>query len=161
MKTIARSQINEAWNIALAATPDQARTWMEDLMRQEPFIDAYLFTADEHYAPSEKRGLIFLLGFLIWRILSPQQPGPKRVSYHQLIAAQRENIRLMYELAESLGADFLDAANKMIQSHNQGPLLETVRDTLASIRSAATAPLDANLRLALVHLKTVADCLDR
>jgi hypothetical protein len=160
MNTIAKSQINEAWNVALAASPQQARTWMEDLMRHEPFVEAYLFTADEHFAPSEKRGLIFLLGFLIWKTLSDQHHAPKRVSYQQLVAAQQENIRLMYELAEDMGADFLDAASKMIESHNQIPMLEMVRDTLASVHSSAV-PVDANLRLALVHLKTVTDCLDR
>jgi hypothetical protein len=161
MKTISKENVDQSWKEAMEAPPEKAREWMEEMMHHQPSLDAFLFTADEHYSPSDERGVIFILGFIIWKIMSSHRNGSKTVHRHELKSAQEANIQKMYDLVESTEASFFESAAKMIQSHNQMPLLGHVIEALQKNHLETNKPADANLRLAMVYLKTVTDCLDR
>jgi hypothetical protein len=161
MKTIAREIADQRWKETLEASPEKARLWMEEMLHHQPSLDAFLFAADEHYSPSDERGVIFILGFAIWKIMLECHPVKKTVHRHELKTAQEINIRQMYELVEASEASFSESAGQMIQNHNQSPLLGLVLDELMKNHRPTNKPSDANLRLAMVHLKSVADCLDR
>ncbi len=161
MNTLSREIVNQGWNDSMQASPQTARLWMEEMLHQQPSLDAFLFTADEHFSPSDERGVIFILGFIIWRIMSQNRSRTKTIHRHELKAAQEANIRRMYELVEASESSFFEAAATMIKDHNQIPLLGLVIEELVRNHPQSFRPADANLRLAMVHLKTVADCLDR
>ena len=76
METIHKNVIDQVWKETLAAPMDQALDWMDDICDHQPALETYLFSADEHYAPSEERGVIFVLGWFIWKLLLNKNGHP-------------------------------------------------------------------------------------
>lgn len=158
METVQKQMVDAAWHGLLSAPANTARDWMDQLCQREPALESYLFSADEHYSPSDERGIIFLAGFLIWRLLAGEKSKP--LTDEALEKVQEQNVRHFYELDASSKHVFLEAARKLNAVSNQRPLIEFVLEILRHYFHDAPPAADANLRLALVHLKTVVDCLD-
>lgn len=161
MQTLAREDIEKAWLECLKAPATDAKQWMEELMQEQPAIDAYLFSADEHFCPSDERGVVFLLGFFIYKMYIDRHQDLKPVDFTDLKEAEINNIQKLYELAEGAHFHFDEAMAKLEPNYRQMPLLNWLKEHLSSIHPGSDRWPDANFRLAVVHLKTVMDCLDQ
>jgi hypothetical protein len=129
-------------------------------MLRQPALDHYLFSADEHFAPSDGRGLIFLTGFLIWHVMSQNSRIRRQVARKELDSMQKANQNWIYELEAGAHLTRCDLLAKLTENCRQKSLWKTVLITLMEESSIAIDLKDANRRLALLHLKTVLDCLD-
>ena len=157
---IPKAVVDALWRQAATATPKEAHAWMENLMQRQPALEHYLFSADEHFAPSDSRGLIFVTGFLIWHVLSQNAKIRRQVAQEDLTAVQKSNQNWIYELEAGASLTRCDLLEKLSDNCRQKPLWRTVLATLMEESSIANDLKDANRRLALLHLKTVLDCLD-
>ncbi len=157
---IAKAVVETIWHKAATATPQEARHWLEDLVQKQPALDHYLFAADEHFAPSDSRGLIFLTGFLIWQTMSHGSRIRRQVTAKDLETAQKSNRDWLYELEAGAHLTRCDLIEKLSDNSRQKPLWKSVLRTLMEESSIANNLQDASRRLALLHLKTVLDCLD-
>lgn len=129
-------------------------------MLRQPALDHYLFAADEHFAPSDSRGLIFLSGFLIWYVMSQHTKIRRQVARKELDSVQKANQDWIYELEAGASLTRSDLLDKLTETCRQKSLWKTVLASLMEESSIANDLKDANRRLALLHLKTVLDCLD-
>ena len=129
-------------------------------MLRQPALDHYLFAADEHFAPSDSRGLIFLSGFLIWYVMSQHTKIRRQVARKELDSVQKANQDWIYELEAGASLTRSDLLDKLTETCRQKSLWKTVLAALMEESSIANDLKDANRRLALLHLKTVLDCLD-
>ena len=157
---IPKAVVDALWRKATTATPQEAHAWLEELMLRQPALDHYLFSADEHFAPSDSRGLIFLTGFLIWHVMSQNTKIRRQVARKDLDSVQKANQNWIYELEAGANLTRCDLLDKLTQTCRQKSLWKTVLATLMEESSIANDLKDANRRLALLHLKTVLDCLD-
>lgn len=157
---ISKSVVDAIWRKAATATPQEARVWLTDLMQRQPALDHYLFAADEHFAPTDSRGLIFLTGFLIWQVMAQNAKIRRQVAPKDLEAAHKANQNWIYELEAGANLTRSDLLERLSQNCRQKSLWKTVLATLMEESSIADDLKDANRRLALLHLKTVLDCLD-
>jgi hypothetical protein len=157
---IPKAVVDAVWRQAATATPQEARTWLEDLMQRQPALDHYLFAADEHYSPSDSRGLIFLTGFLIWQAMSQNSKIRRQVNPKDLEAAHKASQNWIYELEAGAHLTRCDLLERLSENCRQKALWKSVLATLMEESSIANDLQDSSRRLALLHLKTVLDCLD-
>lgn len=107
------------------------------------------------------RGRLLELGAFIHEIMSSANPKLRRIMGEQLEAAEDANLKFLEELDEGSEMGFVESMQKLMATYNQMPLLGTVLEALMEGHEEHPELAPENLGMALLHLKTVIDCLDQ
>ena len=133
----------------------------ERMQQEQPFIMVYLLAADESMLDENKRGSLLMLGATIWQIMSGGGPPLRQVGDAELEAAEEANIRALEDLESGSEMTYTEAMQRLISNYNQMPLLGAVVEALMDGHTDEPDLAPEHLGLALIHLKTVIDCLDQ
>jgi hypothetical protein len=161
MKTIRAAVIDEAWQHVNTSSPDQARSLAERMQQEQPFIMVYLLAAEESMLDETERGSLLMLGATIWQIMSASGPPLRQVGDTELETAEEANIRALEDLESDSEMASTEAMQRLIGNYNQMPLLGAVVEALMDGHTDEPDLAPEHLGLALIHLKTVIDCLDQ
>jgi hypothetical protein len=161
MRTIPPAVIDEAWRRVNTSSPDEARSLAERMQQEQPFIMVYLLAAEESMLDEKERGSLLMLGATIWQIMSGSGPPLHQVGDAELETAEEANIRALEDLGSGSEMAHMEAMQRLIKHYNQMPLLGAVVEALMDGNPDEPDLAPEHLGLALIHLKTVIDCLDR
>lgn len=160
MKTIPDKVIERTWNRVTEAAPEEAQRLLDGMAKAQPFIFAYLMAVDETLYEDEQRGQLLLIGLIVWEALR-KEASSEVVSIEDIQAAEAANLGFLEELEAGSEMDYMEGMQGLIKSYNQMPLLGAVVEALMEGNEEEPELANENLGLAMVHLKSVIDCLDR
>jgi hypothetical protein len=160
MKTIPDRTIERTWKKISQATPENAQSMIDALAKAQPYVFAYLMAVDETLFGGEERGRLMLIGLVMWESL--RKDGPlQQISIEEIEAAEQVNLDFLEKLDAGSEMDYMDGMQELMSSYNQMPLLGAAIEALMEEDEEEPDMANENLGLALVHLKSVIDCLDR
>jgi hypothetical protein len=161
MKTISGQIIDDTWKQINEATEEDAQELMDLMAKQQPFIVAYLLAVEETLMSRHERGQIILIGVILWQILNETKPGLRQINVEDLEAAEEVNVKFLEELEAGSEMDHMAALQELMTSYNQVGLLSAVIEALMAGNEEEPEMVGEHVGLALLHLKTVIDCLDQ
>lgn len=160
MKTIPDKAIEKTWKRVTEATPEDAQAMLDRMAKAQPLVFAYLMAVDETLYDDEQRGQLLLIGLVLWELLRKEAPD-HLITMEEIEAAEESNIKFLEGLEAGSEMDYMDGMQRLISTYNQMPLLGAVIEALMEGNEDEPELADENLGLALVHLKSVIDCLDQ
>src|SRR5262245_55434495 len=98
MKTISGRVIDRTWKRINETTEENAQLLMEGMAKQQPFVVVYLLAVEETMMKGDDRGQLMLIGLILWKIFSAENPALATVSKEALEAAEEANIKFLEEL---------------------------------------------------------------
>lgn len=161
MKTISSKTIDRTWKRINEASDEEANRLIDAMAKEQPFVVAYLMAVEETLIADHERGRIMLVGLLLWETLSPVNPAPRLVTVEDIEAAEKVNIAFLEELEAGSEMDHMEALRNLMITYNQSALLEMVVEALMAGHEEEPELAGDHIGLALLHLKTVLDCLDQ
>jgi hypothetical protein len=161
MKTISGKIIDRTWKKINETTEEDAQQLMDGMAKQQPFIVAYLLAVEETMMSGEDRGQLMLIGLILWKIFAAENPELVTVSKDVLEAAEEANIKFLEELEAGSEMDHMRALQHLMSTYNQIEVLNAVIEALMSGHEDEPELAGEHIGLALLHLKTVVDCLDQ
>jgi hypothetical protein len=161
MKTISGKIIDRTWKKINETTEEDAQQLMDGMAKQQPFIVAYLLAVEETMMSGEDRGQLMLIGLILWKIFSAENRELVTVSKDVLEAAEETNIKFLEELEAGSEMDHMRALQHLMSTYNQIEVLNAVIEALMSGHEDEPELAGEHIGLALLHLKTVVDCLDQ
>jgi hypothetical protein len=159
MKTVPDKSVEKTWKRVTEASPEDAQAMMDQMAKAQPFVFAYLMAVDETLNDDEERGQILLIGLALWETLKKDAPA-RVIPVEEIQAAEESNLKFLEGLEAGSEMDYMNAMHHLMSSYNQMPLLGTVIEALMEGDEEEPELANENLGLALVHLKSVIDCLD-
>jgi hypothetical protein len=159
MKTIPDKAIEKIWKRVTEATPEDAQAMLDRMARAQPYAFAYLMAVDETLYDDEQRGQLLLIGLVLWEVLR-KDATDRVIAIDEIQAAEAANIKFLESLDAGSEMDYVNGMQDLVASYNQMPLLGAVMEALMEGNEEEPELADENLGLALVHLKSVIDCLD-
>ena len=161
MKTISGKTIDRTWKRINEATEEEAQRLMDAMAKQQPFIVAYLLAVEETLMGDQERGQLTLIGLILWEILSGETPGLRQITMDDLEAAEEANVKFLEELEAGSEMDHMSALQNLMTTYNQVALLNAIIESLMAGHEEEPELAGEHIGLALLHLKTVLDCLDQ
>jgi len=161
MKTISGKTIDRTWKRINEATEEEAQRLMDAMAKQQPCIVAYLLAVEETLMGDQERGQLTLIGLILWEILSGETPGLRQITMDDLEAAEEANVKFLEELEAGSEMDHMSALQNLMTTYNQVALLNAIIESLMAGHEEEPELAGEHIGLALLHLKTVLDCLDQ
>jgi len=161
MKTISGKTIGRTWKRINEATEEEAQCLMDAMAKQQPFIVAYLLAVEETLMGDQERGQLTLIGLILWEILSGETPRLRQITMGDLEAAEEANVKFLEELEAGSEMDHMSALQNLMTTYNQVALLNAIIESLMAGHEEEPELAGEHIGLALLHLKTVLDCLDQ
>ena len=159
MKTVPDKFVEKTWKRVTEASPEDAQAMLDQMAKAQPFVFAYLMAVDETLNDDEQRGQLLLIGLAVWESLKKETP-PRIIPVEEIQAAEELNLKFLEGLEAGSEMDYINAMHHLMSSYNQMPLLGSVIEALMEGDEEEPELANENLGLALVHLKSVIDCLD-
>ena len=160
MNTVPEKSVERTWKRVTDATPEEAQRLLDTLAKAQPFIFAYLMAVDETLYEDDQRGQLLLIGLVLWEVLRKEAPTSV-IPIEQIQTAEEANLRFLENLDDGSEMDYVEGIQKLIATYNQMPLLGAVVEALMEGNEEEPDLANENLGLAMVHLKSVIDCLDQ
>ena len=161
MTTVPDKTIDRIWRRINEATPEHGQKQMEKLTAEQPFLLAYLLAIEETLLAEHERGDLLMLGLVIWQALSSPRSALRSVTQEEIESIEARNLKFLEELEAGSEMDYVNAMQQLTSTYNQMPLLGAVIESLMAGHEEEPEMAPDNLGLALLHLKTVIDCLDQ
>lgn len=161
MTTIPDKTIERLWRRINEAAPEDGQKIMEKMTAEQPFLIAYLLAIEETILAEHERGELLLLGVFIWQSLSSVKSPLKQVTQEEIEIIEARNLKFLEDLEAGSEMDYVNAMQQLTSTYNQMPLLGAVIESIMSGHEEEPEMAPDNLGLALLHLKTIIDCLDQ
>ena len=161
MNTISGKIIDRTWKRTNEATEEEAQRLLDVMAKQQPFVVAYLMAVEETLMGAEERGQLILIGLILWQIVSAEKPDLQQITMDDLEAAETANLKFLEELEAGSEMDHMAGLQNLMTNYNQVPLLSVVVEALMGGNEEEPELANENIGLALLHLKSVLDCLDQ
>lgn len=161
MKTISGKIIDRTWKRINEASEEEGQRLLDAMAKQQPFVVAYLMAVEETLMGEEERGQLILIGLILWQIVSDQKADLRQVTMDDLEAAENINLKFLEELDAGSEMDHMAGLQNLLSTYNQVPLLSAVIESLMADNEEEPEMANENIGLALLHLKSVLDCLDQ
>ena len=161
MKTISGKIIDRTWKRVNDATEEDAQRLLDEMAKQQPFLVAYLLAVEETLMGQEERGQLMLIGLILWEIIYAQNPQLRQITMDDLEAAEEANVKFLEELEAGSEMDHMSALQNLMTTYNQVALLNAIIESLMAGHEEEPELAGEHIGLALLHLKTVLDCLDQ
>ena len=161
MTTITDKTIERLWRRLNEAVPEDGQKVMGKMTAEQPFLIAYLLAIEETILAEHERGELLILGVFIWQSLSSGKSPLRQVTQEEIESVEARNLKFLEELEAGSEMDYVNAMQQLTSSYNQMPLLGAVIESIMSGHEEEPELAPDNLGLALLHLKTIIDCLDQ
>lgn len=161
MNTISGKIIDRTWKRVSESTAEDVQQLMGRMLKNQPFAGAYLMAVEETLMPEEERGQLLFIAIILWEIMSAGREPLRQVSQAEIEAAEAKNVKFLEELEAGSEMDYLDSLHQLMTTYNQAPLLEAVVEALMAENQEDPETAPDSVGIALLHLKTVLDCLDQ
>jgi hypothetical protein len=161
MKTISGKTIDRTWKKVNETTEENAQQLMDDMAKHQPFVVAYLLAVEETMMGGEDRGQLMLIGLIVWKLFHAEKPDLRLVTKEDLEAAEEANIKFLEELEAGSEMDHMSALQNLMATYNQVEVLNAMIEALMAGNEDEPELVGEHIGLALLHLKTVVDCLDQ
>jgi hypothetical protein len=161
VNTIPADVVAESWARLNESSETEARALAQKMQAEQPFIMVYLLAAEESMLEEEERGSLLMLGANVWQVMAQAGLPLRQVTAADLEAAEEANIRILEDMEQDSEFAQRDAMSRLVNGYNQMPLLGAVVEALMAGHEDAPELAPQHVGLALIHLKTVIDCLDQ
>jgi hypothetical protein len=161
MNTIPVETVDEVWQRINDYSDDQVQELSERMKAEQPFVLMYLLASDENLYEGEERGKLLELGAIVWEVMSAGDANLRVVSGEELEEAEDANLKMLEDMSEDSDADMAGNVSAFFTDYNQMPLLGAVVEALMAGHEDDPEDAPDNIGLALLHIKTVIDCLDQ
>ena len=161
MNTISGKIIDRTWKRTNEATEEEGQRLLDVMARQQPFVVAYLMAVEETLMGEEERGQLILIGLILWQIVSAEKPDLRPITMDDLEAAETRNLKFLEEMEAGSEMDHMAGLQNLLATYNQVPLFTVVIEALMGGNEDEPELAGENIGLALLHLKSVLDCLDQ
>lgn len=161
MNTISGKIIDRTWKRINEATEEEGQRLLDVMAKQQPYIVAYLMAVEETLMGEEERGQLMLIGLIVWQIMSDESGNLRSVTMEDLETAESANVKFLEEMEAGSEMDHMSALQNLMDNYNQMPLLAAAIEALMADHAEEPELAGENVGLALLHLKTVLDCLDQ
>lgn len=161
MQTVSGKIIERTWKRVNEATPEDLQALQDRMIAAQPFVAAFLLAVEETLMDESERGQLLLLGMIMWDVLE-SAGGPLRVvKQADIEQAEAANVQFLEKLEAGSEMDYFDALQRLLTQYNQAPLLSAVVEGLMEDNGEEPDTTPDSVGIALLHLKTVLDCLDQ
>lgn len=161
MNTISGKIIDRTWKRTNEATEEEGQRLLDVMAKQQPFVVAYLMAVEETLMGEEERGQLILIGLILWQIVSAEKPDLRQITMDDLEAAETHNLKFLKEMDAGSEMDHMAGLQNLLATYNQVPLFTVVIEALMGGDEENPELAGENIGLALLHLKSVLDCLDQ
>ena len=161
MNTISGKIIDRTWKRTNEATEEEGQRLLDVMAKQQPFVVAYLMAVEETLMGEEERGQLILIGLILWQIVSAEKPDLRQITMDDLEAAETHNLKFLEEMDAGSEMDHMAGLQNLLATYNQVPLFTVVIEALMGGDEENPELAGENIGLALLHLKSVLDCLDQ
>ena len=161
MNTISGKIIDRTWKQTNEATEEEGQRLLDVMARQQPFVVAYLMAVEETLMGEEDRGQLILIGLILWQVVSAEKPDLRPITMDDLEAAETRNLKFLEEMEAGSEMDHMAGLQNLLATYNQVPLFTVVIEALMGGNEDEHELAGENIGLALLHLKSVLDCLDQ
>jgi len=161
MNTISGKIIDRTWKRTNEATEEEGQRLLDVMAKQQPFVVAYLMAVEETLMGEEERGQLILIGLILWQIVSSEKPDLRPITMDDLEAAETRNLKFLEEMEAGSEMDHMAGLQNLLATYNQVPLFTVVIEALMGGNEDEPELAGENIGLALLHLKSVLDCLDQ
>jgi hypothetical protein len=161
MNTISGKIIDRTWKRTNEATEEEGQRLLDSMAKQQPYIVAYLMAVEETLMAEEERGQLMLIGLICWQIVFAENKNLRAVTMEELEAAESANVKFLEEMEAGSEMDHMASLQDLMANYNQMPLLSAAIEALMADHVEEPELAGENIGLALLHLKTVLDCLDQ
>ncbi len=161
MNTISGKIIDRTWKRTNEATEEEGQRLLDVMAKQQPFVVAYLMAVEETLMGEEERGQLILIGLILWQIVSAEKPDLRQITMDDLEAAETHNLKFLEEMDAGSEMDHMAGLQNLLATYNQVPLFTVVIEALMGGNEEEPELVGENIGLALLHLKSVLDCLDQ
>ena len=161
MNTISGKIIDRTWKRTNEATEEEGQRLLDVMAKQQPFVVAYLMAVEETLMGEEERGQLILIGLILWQIVSAEKPDLRPITMDDLEAAETRNLKFLEEMEAGSEMDHMAGLQNLLATYNQVPLFTVVIEALMGGNEEEPELAGENIGLALLHLKSVLDCLDQ
>jgi len=161
MNTISGKIIDRTWKRTNVDTEEEGQRLLDVMAKQQPFVVAYLMAVEETLMGEEERGQLILIGLILWQIVSAEKPDLRQITMDDLEAAETRNLKFLEEMEAGSEMDHMAGLQNLLATYNQVPLFTVVIEALMGGNEDEHELAGENIGLALLHLKSVLDCLDQ
>ena len=161
MTTITDKTIERLWRRLNEAVPEDGQKVMGKMTAEQPFLIAYLLAIEETILAEHERGELLILGVFIWQSLSSVKSPLRQVTQEEIESVEARNLKFLEDLEAGSEMDYVNSMQQLTSTYNQMPLLGAVIESIMSGHEEEPDLAPDNLGLALLHLKTIIDCLDQ
>ena len=161
MNTISGKIIDRTWKRTNEATEEEGQRLLDVMAKQQPFVVAYLMAVEETLMGEEERGQLILIGLILWQVVSAEKPDLRPITMDDLEAAETRNLKFLEEMEAGSEMDHMTGLQNLLATYNQVPLFTVVIEALMGGNEEEPELAGENIGLALLHLKSVLDCLDQ
>lgn len=161
MNTISGRIIDRTWKRTNEATEEEGQRLLDAMARQQPYVVAYLMAVEETLMAEEERGQLMLIGLICWQIVFAENKNLRAVTMEELETAESANVKFLEEMEAGSEMDHMASLQDLMANYNQMPLLSAAIEALMADHAEEPELAGENVGLALLHLKTVLDCLDQ
>ena len=161
MNTISGKIIDRTWKRTNEATEEEGQRLLDVMAKQQPFVVAYLMAVEETLMGEEERGQLILIGLILWQVVSAEKPDLRPITMDDLEAAETRNLKFLEEMEAGSEMDHMAGLQNLLATYNQVPLFTVVIEALMGGNEEEPELAGENIGLALLHLKSVLDCLDQ
>jgi hypothetical protein len=161
MNTISGKIIDRTWKRTNEATEEEGRRLLDVMAKQQPYVVAYLMAVEETLMGENERGQLILIGLILWQIVSAEKPDLRQITMDDLEAAETRNLKFLEEMEAGSEMDHMAGLQNLLATYNQVPLFTVVIEALMGGDEENPELAGENVGLALLHLKSVLDCLDQ
>jgi hypothetical protein len=161
MKTISGKVIDRTWKRINEATEEDAQLLLDEMAKKQPVVVAYLLAVEETIAGEGDRGQLILIGLILWEIISAQKTELRQITMDDIEAAEEANIKFLEEMEAGSEMDHMNGLQSLMTNYNQVELLGAVIEALMSGHEDEPDMAGEGVGMALLHLKSVLDCMDQ
>ncbi len=160
LTTVPLSAIEDAWHEIYDTTEERAQDLMEEFVREQPDLAAYLASAEEEIDTVSDRGFLMLYGVWAWLACKMNGRDTTRVPATAIEAAAQRNYKDMLRLQEEETKMVMDASAHFRKDFRQLPLLGAIINDVMEGQLEGDSRQDDVTGMIVLCMKTVIDCLD-
>ena len=160
MKTIAADIVDRGWIAATAMSRADSQALMARMSEAQPQLLAYLMKVNEETFVAGERTLLIYLCVVTWSIMAGADPL-RTVSDEEINRAAAKNLKMVEYLEDESEEECLRVTQLVLASYNQIHVLRAAMSAMTQQSRNGNAFSNESRGLAILHLKTLVDCLDQ
>lgn len=160
LTTVPLSAIEDAWHDIYNTSEERAQELLEEFVREQPDLAAYLASAEEEINTLDDRGFLMLYGVWIWRACRLNGRDTTRVTATAIEAAANRNYEDMRRLENERSRQVMDASAHFRKDFRQAPLLGAILNDVMEGAMEGESRSDDITGMIVLCAKTAIDCLD-